>query len=363
MANITYYLGAGASYHSVPIQNALGDKMFDYFELKYFPRSFEKGEYRKPYDFDKIKIETLPPERVVFRNISFFGQKALEYGSIDTYAKKLWLNQPHNNIELDLLKSSVNHFFTIWQKVDRELWKKGSALPSGLYTDIDSRYITLLASILEKNSNGPYLPSNINFITWNYDLQIEYAFSKFLLSKNWSEIEKRLHFLPTPDSEGPRLQICHLNGLSGYYLSSNKHRRILGSDDSMSFDALINTLTELNQSDSRGEKDLSGVINYAWEEDNPFVTRVRNDAIHILEQTDVLVIIGYSFPPFNRASDRMLFKNLGEGCRIVNQCPGAKKEIFKSVLGERFNPDNVELVEEVDKFHLPDDFFSGSSEQ
>lgn len=359
MANITYYLGAGASYQAIPIQNALGHKMMELYN--YILRS-EEG-HKDRFIFPNVSGQKRDLKRALLHDIGYFGQKALEYGSIDTYAKKLWFNPSAYGEEPFLIKLAVNFFFSIWQNIDQEEWRKMPGDNTIKYRKVDSRYTALLAAILKKGNDGPYLPDNINFITWNYDLQIENAFSKFLLSKNWSEIEKRLHFLPTPDSEVPRLQICHLNGLSGYYLSSNKHRRILGSDDSMSFDALINTLTELNQSDSRGEKDLSGVINYAWEEDNPFVTRVRNDAIHIMEKTDVLVIIGYSFPPFNRATDRMLFKNLGEGCRIVYQGPGAKKEIFKSVLGERFNPDNVELEEEVAKFHLPDDFFSDSSEQ
>jgi len=368
MANITYYLGAGASYQAIPIQNALGHKMMELYN--YILRS-EEG-HKDRFIFPNVSGQKRDLKRALLHDIGYFGQKALEYGSIDTYAKKLWFNPSAYGEEPFLIKLAVNFFFSIWQNIDQEEWRKMPGDNTIKYRKVDSRYTALLAAILKKGNDGPYLPDNINFITWNYDLQLEGAFTQFLPNFDWDLTEKVLSFLPIPG--GRNLQICHLNGLSGYYLihkvnKDAKYHRLSNRNDAKEFSEFIENLVRFRESYAHGDIDLDGMIGYAWEDEldernlgNDYTIKAKVDAIPMMQKADVLVIIGYSFPPFNRATDRMLFKNLGEECRIVYQCPGAKKEIFKSLLSDRFNPDNIEIVEELDKFYLPDDFFSGSSE-
>jgi len=57
-------------------------------------------------------------------------------------------------------------------------------------------------------------------------------------------------------------------------------------------------------------------FNFAWERDENFSDKHAGhannlrQAIHIAQNTQVLVVIGYSFPVFNRAVDRQLFAEM-----------------------------------------------------
>ena len=180
MKNITYFLGAGASYNACPIWKEQGNKMLE-MSLEYQDNS-DFDIYKNPYDEDN--------EKFILWEIGYFGKKAIEFNTIDTYAKKLLLNRSID--ELDRLKFAVSMFFTLWQlstdlKIrDHERYKDV----------IDRRYIDLLAKLLEnKGESNPTIPTNINIVTWNYDLQFEFAYKSFCDNdRSWRDIKNTLKF-------------------------------------------------------------------------------------------------------------------------------------------------------------------------
>ena len=96
-------------------------------------------------------------------------------------------------------------------------------------------------------------------------------------------------------------------------------------------------------------------INYAWEK-NPLAEKARLAAREIFKNTDILVIIGYSFPPFNKEIDQELFNELkNKKTKIFYQDPNASEE-FISILTKNFDTEVKCIKDKLDHFYLPYDY-------
>lgn len=145
MSNITFLLGAGASYHSCPIWKEQGEKMIELAE-KYL----ESTKCNFEDDSNSINEK----DRILW-DIGYFGMKARKYGTIDTYARKLFLN--NSGKELSRLKVAVSIFFTIWYLTDdNDLKLRSINNKIEKFEEIDKRYIILLAAITEKKIEFMY---------------------------------------------------------------------------------------------------------------------------------------------------------------------------------------------------------------
>jgi hypothetical protein len=95
-------------------------------------------------------------------------------------------------------------------------------------------------------------------------------------------------------------------------------------------------------------------FNFAWEKTN-VALQAREYAKAILSETDILVIIGYSFPTFNDEIDKELFtalKNSKSSFKIIYQDLNANKNI----ISQRFDirEDQIEIDNEnLRQFILP----------
>ena len=85
-------------------------------------------------------------------------------------------------------------------------------------------------------------------------------------------------------------------------------------------------------------------------------------AKQIMKETNILIIIGYSFPAFNRAIDQALIKEFENGAdykRVIYQDPNANSDIVNSLF--RNGEKNVDLEKEnKDQFYIPHEFLSPS---
>lgn len=341
MKNITYLLGAGASRNAIPILNELSEIMVDFAKFYLNNNDNDLFNISNPYNKDS--------KEYLIWEIGYFGAKGKKFGTIDTYAKKLVLN--HSDGDLIRLKLAVSNFFTIWQ-YSNNLYNKDVKKFNDV---IDRRYISLLASILEDtNGINPTIKSNINFVSWNYDLQFELAYKEFCQSNRcWNDI-----FEPLKSSN----QILHLNGYHGHYDIIEKEKRnecsLVNRLEIDDFNNIIEAIKFTSTSQQRDQIDFSNHINYAWE-NNDISSNNRGKANEIFKNTDVLIVIGYSFPPFNREIDRMLFKNIRQNTKIIYQDPNASKFIIQSLLN--FSPKENEIICENNYLHsfiLPDEFFN-----
>ncbi|MCH8535969.1 MAG: hypothetical protein LAT51_12935 [Flavobacteriaceae bacterium] len=336
---ITYLLGAGASYNSVPIWKEQGLTM-------------QEMGFRLKTDFKGFKNLVS-----IFKSMEVYGKYALEYGTIDIYARRLFLNEKHE--ELNKLKLALSLYLDIWEnfqeirdKIKTSLIESKEIPSERNYDAIDKRYYSLLSVILNKNKeNSITIDDNVNFITWNYDLQLESAFESFLMEKEKSlrDLNQKIKFLN--DSELSKNKIIHLNGVRGCFESSGKFEDIIERkfiDRNLNdYLSKLDAIYKMRNSKSN----MQNSINYAWENQDK---RIKS-AIEIMKETDILVIIGYSFPSFNKLVDAKLinaFNQNGERLFYQDFNSSLEKLNFTKLHKSKFIQSKV-----CDQFHVPNEFF------
>ena len=191
-------------------------------------------------------------------------------------------------------------------------------------------------------------------MTWNYDLQLESAFASFSNDTSWETISRNLKFRCEIGNTSP-LQICHLNGYHGFYYTDKKEFEFLTVPKTKNVKEIIDSLEYISVENSRNGLQISNHINYAWEI-NSLSQKVRDEANRIFAETDILVIIGYSFPNFNKDIDKMLFDKLkGRSTTIYYQDPNASKTFISQLVSKKETKIICECIKK-DVFYLPYEF-------
>ncbi|MGV9002717.1 hypothetical protein [Flavobacterium sp.] len=365
MAKITYLLGAGASYNSCPILDRQAEMMINVARNEISNLNFDVksqiGSYDTKITYNFIDTNYLEMhsnnEFKILWYIGYFGEKAKEYNTIDTYARKLYLNEEYK--EYNLLKMSVSIFFDIWESYvsNYTALKEGQA-----FHKIDNRYKSLFSILLDRKDNSIKLNDDFKFITWNYDLQLEQTYKLFLgehHQKDLDTINKSFKFKEDNDNN----DVFHLNGHRGFYKDKSRNEEpkdiLLNISDNK--EEYWKNLDSLYESINRKFADFNNHIKYAWEHN--LNDTFFNNISKVLQETEVLVIIGYSFPAFNREIDQFLFKQLSSSKikKIVYQDPNATSLMIENLLE---NPkklkDKIEILndqKDLNQFYLPNEHF------
>lgn len=357
---ITYLFGAGASYNAVPILNTLTLKMLTVAdELRYLSNPPTQMSGKIPLDDldgfgKKIFISFI-------EDLQNLASKSDEYGTIDTYAKKLQLND--EEFELQKLKFIVSVFFVIWQGFFyKSKSNSKSIVGTNSFSEIDSRYKSLISNYLIKNSNSyPKLDENVNFVSWNYDNQLESAFALFFKNRlNLSELNDQIKFLPDNENKYKHNRILHLNGISNFWINDSKTLdRIFQNGDELTLSSIKRRISELYRPSNFSK--CTSLINYSWDEN---ISKLK-EAKRIFEETDILIIIGYSFPSFNREIDaQLLIGDDNKFEKVVYQDPNASEELLSifdlSILkpsGIGFEKSQPLILKTKDQFYIPPEYF------
>lgn len=352
---ITYYFGAGASHERFPIQHELPYVMNKVANLYMNNQSrnnqLDFSERLLPNKFSSIDEGQTKDGKHLAWNIGHFAQMAINDGwSIDNYAYQLHLNGKSTTLEK--LKYALSSFFTLWEVLpakSKELIRKQVSTQFKENTpssNIDHRYKPLIVQLLRSSNSSSSkheLPENVNFISWNYDLQFQQALINTIDSLNWETIEEALPFNPL-GSDLSKLKLFHLNGFHGFRSKGGWKGEVnLFSDllnemgiENRTVHSVINHLSVMWESVSLRRVTFGKHLKYGIEHDNllnsPFFERVKN----IIERTDILVVVGYSFPDENRLIDCDLFRNIGSKSsnqlQIIIKNPSGDPSIVAKVL-------------------------------
>ncbi len=232
---------------------------------------------------------------------------------------------------------------------------------------IDTRYMGWLAVLLQEPQSTA---GNVNVISWNYDLQIEHALATYSDVKKMALVHQNPRLAVYPDHRNAaksehkdyRPFLIHLNGLAGVLKSApSMHDYMHDSLRQEDTRAFLNGLLEAYQRRAQGTPSLldrtDELFTFAWEE-----TVAAKGGMQLaqgyLSEADVLVIIGYSFPSFNRKYDRdlmhhfMLPLNRVASKRIVVQSPSMSKEDFLDIF-PRIGESKIRMVTDTKQFYLP----------
>ena len=336
MSKVIYLLGAGASYgkrhesqfhnatirsivEGIPVVNEINDEITNIIsDIRTYCPDF-KSERNSAGSFIKDLI--------------WLRDESKRHLTVDTFAKKLFLQE--NFHDFDRLKKTLAAFFMLVQ----------------LKYPTDKRYDAFLASIL--TYPGKRIPDDITILTWNYDSQFEISYREFNAtdhptSSYWRNVRSQLGIKDFRDDKIEEGKIFKLNGTAifDYFHSFS----LLGESCGEGYGETISDIAKIQQAFKPKE-----YLHFAWETDSesPYM---RDVCQHLLD-AEVIVVIGYTFPYFNRAIDRTLFEHMLNLKKIYIQDPCASriKQNIEPVLADFHRRQNLQtiLLNDVDQFYIP----------
>lgn len=168
---------------------------------------------------------------------------------------------------------------------------------------VDPRYKNLLLKIGKKTPTAYQIEKNVNFLSWNYDLQIEEAFAQLDNTDIW-RVPRKMYSFPgvrytDPDitnrnSNPETFRLVHLNGCAGFYYNqrANSYDNWYGCDlaDVAQYNKLLSLVCQQFYTNTSSPSALSNCINFVGE-DNSFSQETINHAKRIAENTTHLVIM------------------------------------------------------------------------
>lgn len=314
MSRIVYLFGAGASFgkraendkdeilEGLPIVSEFPvqiDKLINLINIK----EEEDDSQAKPWEFDELKSELL-----------WLKESCENHQTVDTFAKKLWVTEKGSNYAR--LKSTISAFLTLEQ----------------LFNKVDSRYDAFFANIIGSSIND--LPKDVAIISWNYDCQFEKAFSNYLPVQHINTIWEHLNI------KGKTTKIS-INSNDGFSITKINGTALTFENilfDSRFFDPHFgrngdSEIRYVHWAHLKGADNVKNALSFAWEGTNPkFYDEINEKVI----DAEVLVIIGYSFPYFNREVDRKIIRNMTNLKKVYIQDPFCEdvKENFEAALSE-----------------------------
>jgi len=305
------------------------------------------------------------------------------HASIDTFAKKLHIRGDVK--ELFLLKAFLSSYL-IFEQLEEEDFNKLihsnftniTSIPKDgaiqkefrnkMKVRLDTRYDAFFATLLDVHKKE--LDDKINIISWNYDSQLEIAYSDFI-GKPFYAAREALNIFPNKSSdienddlEGSR--IVKLNGTAGLYYNDefegSKEKLIdqySEEGDRIELLKKIFSFCEgiIKPSPAPFYKGYFPFVNFAWEADETGYQRKAIEvAKNIIVDTDILVVISYSFPNFNRDIDRKLLLN-NDFDKVYIQAPKNDSEDYKQrllgILNQDFPENDIKLNSDLRQFLIP----------
>lgn len=332
--NITYLLGAGASAQTIPIVNGMADSILDLINDLDHLNTTEARDATVTYNNVNPpltrKVEAFSPRynpvsvrlTVLIEELKWLHEQAIMHSSLDTAAKKFYIKGEDD--QLKRLKRSMAVYFLTLQN------RKG----------IDKRYDKFWASILKATKHERIVPDNVKILTWNYDHQLIWSFNNFVKSRKHA-----LQACSTPEGLLERKNegffIGYLNGVAGAYWLNDKH---LFPNKIITTRKKEELFKELNRYyDILDDEGIKFNLRFAWEyldsdaEENSIEKRYLEKIIEEIKTTNILVVIGYSFPNFNNEVDRMLIDAMNKSKSL--------RKVYVQVPEEHFDEREFKLKE------------------
>ena len=150
--------------------------------------------------------------------------------------------------------------------------------------------------------------------------------------------------------------VLHLNGIAGIFDAKAHGRDIIGTLFFRSFknsfnEAFWNTLN-VYEHISKNTLSIDRLFTFLWEQ-NKYRDKLINHAYDIIELSDIIIIIGYSFPHDNRAFDKnWLDLLIHKDKLLIIQDPKPNLEWVNEIKSKGVK---VKLVSTTDHYFIPDE--------
>lgn len=267
-------------------------------------------------------------KELLVKDLMWLYEGAIKHATIDTFAKKLYLTGKTE--EYNKVKKLLAIYFVIEQIINKP----------------DARYDTFLANVLTQDLK---IPDRIKILTWNYDSQFEIAFNEYKGQIN-NPRDVGCYSLHDNDLTTPP-SIFKINGTASFKdwgsLANVKNKSNKLSKEIV--DKII-----------KAYKDDISLLSFAWEntgvKDSNTTLRTF---IQNIQYAKTLVVIGYTFPFFNRLVDKAIIGSLNNLKKIYIQDPKANEvaQSIDAVLVSHQKPPINQLsiipITNCDQFYLP----------
>jgi hypothetical protein len=336
--NFLYILGAGASCEAVPLVKDFPDWLAELANVlnNVVPNPPVAGQswlpssthflHRKPGS--QAQFISIQGRDKFVEALRWLSREARDHASVDTLAKKFFLKGDQSNLKK--LKAVLSSFFIVTQA-----WRP-----------VDKRYDSFFASVLYRSTESGELqiPSNIRILTWNYDTQLEKAFHGFVEDND--EVYQKISV---------NHRIHRINGCCGKKPDGGR-----GDDFRCVWEAAdASTLMQhsIKLFNDYQTSSLDADIRFAWERETDVYL---SDILKAIQETTIAVIIGYSFPYFNRDIDKKIFNSMPKLQKVYLQYPeGVHATIEERVRTMNADLDHYEGVKSVtvdNQFYIPDEY-------
>ena len=354
MSELTYLIGAGASAGQ---RNLQGERISGVPVVCEIAGAIEKEiekllSFSSPFaDFNAGEYELTESQCTeLISALRRLQAASSDKETIDHYAKELLLLKQidttcgvDSNNPYKYLKRLLAIFILMVQNKDT----------------YDKRYEIFLQEVLTLEKKLPYL----TMLSWNYDAQFELAYANYTENKYilqmWDKINVYNKTCSTNFRENNPFALIKLNGTAffrdyrrktsefkAYYIVPDIFYGGYGPKDRYSF--FYDMLTQYFQ---------ECTLSYAWEEDSlPELLDVVRQRVC---DTKMLVVIGYSFPKFNKTVDKKIFEAMPSLRNVVIQdrneasCNEVEKHIRCLVKSDDIS---YEHVTDTSKFYVPYEF-------
>jgi hypothetical protein len=346
LPRVVYMMGAGASMQALPMVRDIPKALDTHLKLidRLTPGHAVAGDLILPGVDGSHRNTVIGKYREL---IQMLADRSANHESIDTYAKKLFLRSITERAftkELGSLKLGFSLFMAFLQA------KHGRA---------DRRYDGFLASLLGHDDDRRLsLPSDVFILNWNYDQQLAIAYKEYVRSGSIESGIQQLGIRPLAMMSLKRSTPIRVVQLNGLFCNKGEFDDILpllepeSNKEEQLFDEILRQFARHTVPGL--PKRALPLMRFAWEVDHDHAEQLEL-VLARLKNVRELVIIGYSFPFFNRAIDRKLLQHMPSLKHIYAQAPdGAAQDILRTVQTMDSPPNcKLEPYTATEKFFLP----------
>lgn len=326
---VTYYIGAGASIGAIPAYASFTNHF-----ITFLKNLIQLVENYNDEDYRKRKVSALITDLLV----EIVAEPGL---TLDVFGRRLY-RRNQKSLDYHFFKVLLNLYILSEQLSFTDELAAHELVHNK--TNIDARYEHFLSQAIGESGT---ISSNINFISWNYDSQFELAYSR-IYKTTFQDSQSYLQIFPSasgftiPDGSC----VLKLNGSTNLYLDERKrnmfkifdlyNEKFNGSTIGAFYQVLV-------QNSEQVKTDF--YLFFAWESGNEFEKKILTRAKSILEHTEELIVIGYSFPEYNRSIDKEILSNAKKLKKIYIQVLPKDFAGIQSRL--RFISDDIHLKSEL----------------
>lgn len=381
---VLYYIGAGASANALPVIDGIRDRIKDLIiYLKKYQFNEDLGLYFSEDDTDATREIKGPFNEIldeVIANLEWLYIESEVCKTIDVFAKELYMSKSPNYTKLK--KALITYLFfeqTTMFEAEIDRYKMLSL------KKVDIRYTQFIASLIEEDDSGWELKSNVKICSWNYDVQFELNLMR--IKKDGLLRTKLKHNIyPNNDSinkskivdyDKNSFALFKLNGTAIPEKSLEIPDVLITPFDNYANDeeSLLNFLKFYKDIYYKNNSSYTlRLLNFSFEKEGGFYEKYKGHQAllgaieNTLDDIDVLIVIGYSFPDFNSKIDTQLLDKIRPReiiiqdiypdeilDRLYTRCPNLKFHVDSP--GTKDSPKViVKKISQVQDFHYPSQY-------